>query len=131
MRNLLTLGGFGLYCCIGALVERATPTATAPVVTDTYIISLCNAIGVTIESKYVPFQPSHICVTQSYAIIAAKSLFYIWGIGGFTGSQMVKKQPFERYVETKRSSSIVRNRSYLDSFKSMIQQRFDMEMNYN
>jgi hypothetical protein len=57
---------------------------------------LCNSIGVTIESKYVPFQPVHICVTQSYGIIAAKSLVFIWGIGGFIGAQMSKKQPFER-----------------------------------
>jgi hypothetical protein len=64
--------------------------------TDTYVILLCNSIGVTIESKYVPFQPVHICVTQSYAIIAAKSLVFIWGISGFIGSQMSKKQPFER-----------------------------------
>ncbi len=68
-------------------------------ITDTHVILLCNSIGVTIESKYVPFQPAHICVTPSYAIIAAKSLVFIWGISGFIGSQMVKKQPFERFVQ--------------------------------
>lgn len=103
VRNLLTIGGFGSYCCIGALVERntsaAAATAAAAPMTDTYVVLLCNSIGVTIESKYVPFQPVHICVTQSYAIIAAKSLVFIWGIGGFTGTQMVKKQPFERFVQ--------------------------------
>lgn len=99
VRNLLTLGGFGSYCCIGALVERAQTTPSTNVMTDTYVILLCNSIGVTIESKYVPFQPVHICVTPSYAVIAAKSLVYIWGISGFVGSQMVKKQPFEKFVQ--------------------------------
>jgi hypothetical protein len=98
VRNLLTLGGYGSYCCIGALVERAIPSANNTT-TDTHVVLLCNSIGVTIESKYVPFQPVHICVTQSYAIIAAKSLVFIWGIGGFIGSQMSKKQPFERFVQ--------------------------------
>ncbi len=98
VRNLITLGGYGSYCCIGALVERAQPSANNTN-TDTYVILLCNAIGVTIESKYVPFQPVHICVTQSYAVIAAKALVFIWGISGFIGSQMVKKQPLEKFVQ--------------------------------
>lgn len=97
VRNLLTIGGYGSYCCIGALVERNV-SAAAPM-TDTYVVLLCNSIGVTIESKYIPFQPVHICVTQSYAIIAAKSLVFIWGISGFTGSQMTKKQPYEKFVQ--------------------------------
>lgn len=99
VRNLLTLGGFGSYCCIGALVERAQASATTNMMTDTYVILLCNSIGVTIESKYVPFQPVHICVTQSYAVIAAKSLVYVWGITGLVSSQMMKKQPLEKFVQ--------------------------------
>lgn len=63
---------------------------------DTYVVSLCNSIGVNIESKYIPFQPIHIYVTQSYAVIASKSLVFIWGISGFIGSQMIKKQPYEK-----------------------------------
>ncbi|UJR15120.1 hypothetical protein I4U23_002085 [Adineta vaga] len=98
VRNLLGIGGYGSYCCIGALVEHVAPPVNSTV-PDTHVILLCNAIGVTIESKYVPFQPVHICVTQSYAIIAAKSLIFIWGIGGFVGAQMVKKQPFERFIQ--------------------------------
>ncbi len=47
----------------------------------------------------MPFQPVHICVTQSYAVIAAKSLIFIWGISGFIGSQMMKKQPLEKFVQ--------------------------------
>ena len=92
---MLGIGGYGSYCCIGALVEHIAPPVNSTAA-DTHVILLCNAIGVTIESKYVPFQPVHICVTQSYAIIAAKSLIFIWGIGGFVGSQMAKKQAFER-----------------------------------
>lgn len=98
VRNLLALGGYGSYCCIGALVERAIPSGNNTT-TDTYVILLCNSIGVTIESKYVPFQPASICVTQSYAIIAAKSLVFIWGISGFVSSQMVKRQPLEKFIQ--------------------------------
>ncbi|CAF1237686.1 unnamed protein product [Adineta steineri] len=98
VRNLLGIGGYGSYCCIGALVERIAPPMNNAIA-DTHVILLCNSIGITIESKYVPFQPVHICVTESYAIISAKSLIYIWGISGFIGSQMVKKQPFEKFIQ--------------------------------
>lgn len=91
----MTLGGYGANCCIGAFVERGASSLVGPT-TDTYMISLCNTIGVTLESKYIPFQPTHICVTQSYAIIAGKSLFYIWGISGFASNQIIKKPPFEK-----------------------------------
>lgn len=95
MRNLIALGGYGSYCCIAGFVERASPLANTAA-TDTYVLLLCNSIGVTIESKYVPFQPVHISLTQNYAVIAAKSLIFIWGISGYVGPQMVKKQPFEK-----------------------------------
>ncbi|CAF4041793.1 unnamed protein product [Adineta steineri] len=98
VRNLLGIGGYGSYCCIGALVERIAPPMNNAIA-DTHVILLCNSIGITIESKYVPFQPVHICVTESYAIISAKSLIYIWGISGFIGSQMVKKQSFEKFIQ--------------------------------
>ncbi|CAF3875607.1 unnamed protein product [Rotaria sp. Silwood1] len=97
VRNLLTLGGYGSYCCIGSFIERASSTNNT--LTDTHVILLCNSIGVTIESKYIPFQPIHIYVTQTYAIISAKSLIFIWGISGFIGSQMIKKQPYEKFIQ--------------------------------
>ncbi|CAF4285167.1 unnamed protein product [Rotaria socialis] len=96
VRNLLSLGGFGSYCCIGSFIERGTSTINTA---DSYVVLLCNSIGVTIESKYIPFHPIYICVTQSYAVIASKSLVFIWGISGFIGSQMVKKQPYEKFIQ--------------------------------
>ena len=92
---MLTLGGCGLYCCIGSLIERTIQSTNNPT-TETYAVLLCNSVGVTIESKSIPFQPMHICVTQNYAIIAAKSLVFVWSISGFIGLKMVKKQPSEK-----------------------------------
>ena len=133
VRNLLTLGGYGSYCCIGALVERSQASASTNMMTDTYVILLCNSIGVTIESKYVPFQPVHICVTQSYAVIAAKSLVYVWGITGLVGSQMMKKQPLEKFVQIDDPATVRHGDelqlSVMANVDSMVMKDSDDEMN--
>ncbi|CAF0786125.1 unnamed protein product [Didymodactylos carnosus] len=77
---------------------RSSSATTPQTPNDSYIISICNSIGVTIESKYVPFQPYHITMTPSYAIIAARSMFFVWGFTGLTGMNMMKKQAFEKFI---------------------------------
>ncbi|CAF3943084.1 unnamed protein product, partial [Rotaria sp. Silwood1] len=76
--NLLTLGGYGSYCCIGSFIERASSTNNT--LTDTHVILLCNSIGVTIESKNITFKPIHIYLKQTYAMIPAKALIFIWWV---------------------------------------------------
>jgi len=44
----------------------------------THVLSLCNAIGCPLDSKYVDFEPEFIFVTEHHVCAASADLVYLW-----------------------------------------------------
>jgi WD repeat-containing protein 35 len=43
-----------------------------------YAVTLCNAIGSPIDSRYIDFTPAHIAMNNNLIVIASATVVYVW-----------------------------------------------------
>lgn len=43
-----------------------------------YQLILCNAIGSSVDTKYINIQPQYIAMTKTHVIVASEKIVYVW-----------------------------------------------------
>ena len=60
--------------------EESATTVPPPGATAEYphVLSLCNSLGTTVDTKQLSFEPLHVAMTEHYVFAASREHFYAW-----------------------------------------------------
>ena len=71
MKRLCAISSSEDHCCL------ATPHGEDSGGSE-YILSLCNSLGTTVDSKQIPMEPIFLSMTNNYVFAANRDYFYTW-----------------------------------------------------
>lgn len=80
---VLSMASHGEYCVIASESHKIISKDSNLVVQNdfkeqTYLLSICNSLGTTVDSKYVDIKPQYITMNSTHVIIANQSQFLLW-----------------------------------------------------
>ena len=68
----------GKLLAIRATKENCVLATQAEDASGQHVLVLCNAIGSPLESKYIDFEPSYLCITAYHVCAASADYLYVW-----------------------------------------------------
>jgi WD repeat-containing protein 35 len=80
---VLSMAAHGEYCVIASEAHKIISKDSNMVVQNdfkenTFLLSICNTLGTTVDSKYVDVKPQFITMNSTHVIIANQSQFLLW-----------------------------------------------------
>ena len=80
---VLGIHSYGEHCVIACETQKITPKDNNIVVETAYKdqmyqLNICNALGTTVDSKYVDLKPQFISMNATHVVVANQSQFLLW-----------------------------------------------------
>lgn len=80
---VLSMAAYGEHCVIASEVHEiiskdANLMIESNIKEGSYLLSICNSLGTTVDSKYVDIMPQFVTMNSTHVIIANQSQFLLW-----------------------------------------------------
>lgn len=80
---VLSMAAYGEHCVIASETHKIISKDANLIVENnlkdgTYLLSICNSLGTTVDSKYVDIKPQFITMNATHVVIANQSQFLLW-----------------------------------------------------